>query len=53
MSTAESMREMLLVLRAFIGARELGYGGCIIESDGSDMCLPPMNGLLNDDCGYC
>ena len=53
MSTAESIRDMLPELRASMGIVEAGYGGCKVESDGRDMCLPLEGGLLNKDGGYC
>ena len=55
MSAAESMRDMLFVLMAmaFVGVLELENGGCIIESDGRDICLPTTGELLNIACGYC
>ena len=53
MSTAESIRDMLPELWASMGMVEMGYGGCWVESDGRDMCLPPESGLLNNDGGYC
>jgi hypothetical protein len=53
MSTAESTRGILFELRVSMGTLELGYGSCMVVSNGSDTCLPLECGLLNMACGYC
>lgn len=55
MSTAESTRNILFEQREPMGTLEPKHGGCMVEFDGRDICLPYKGVLLNVDCGcgYC